>query len=403
MAKFIEEKDIIDSHIKNYVDTVTDFSKYLKGSPTFTTYYNKDMLASSSDIGLKAVHEIIGTESPIRYNKINNFPIYNVNELSVQINTDDEDGTDTDIDGEGIILPDCGIVPLIDDVFVIGYDSRKLVFRIIDVQISSIADKVLYKIEYTFTRWDLSILEQNQISKEFETRFDNLGNDNTSNKVVIEKSIDISIDKLKDKKNELLKRYIRFFYNEDLNTFIVEDGKYMLYDNLLMEFIKKNNLFINKKTFMKNIFIEPLLTMSNSDIFNYENSIFNNIDEDEYRAWSLEPEYLDYSRIDSKFTMFDIYKYRYPDMYQIRHYHDIILDNQLKLDNRVKRYLLFLRDLDGDDGLNNNPTKKENEIKDLTEDILDFKFTTPNEDTYINIPLIMVIINKLIQNLESLN
>lgn len=403
MAKFIEEKEIIDSHIKSYVDTVTDFSKYLKGSPTFTTYYNKDMLASSADIGLSAVHEIVGTESPIRYKKINNFPIYNIGELPVQIDTDDEDGTDTNIEGEGVILPDCGIVPLIDDVFVIGYDSRKLVFRIVDVQISSIADKVLYKIEFAFTRWDLSILEEHQISKEFETRFDNIGKDNTTNKVVIEKTVDINISKLVDKKKELRDRYVRFFYNSDLNTFIVEDGKYMLYDNHLMEFIKRHNLFISKKTFMKNIFIEPLLTMTNSDIFNYERSIFYNIEQDEYRAWSLEPEYLDYTKIDAKFSIFDVYKYQYPNLYQVRHYHDIMLDNELKLDNRVKRYLLFLRDLNGDDGLNNNPTKKENELKDLTEDILDFKFTGPTETNYINIPLVMVIINKLIQNLESLN
>lgn len=403
MAKFIEEKEIINSHIKSYVDTVTDFSKYLKGSPTFTTYYNKDMLASSSDVGLKAVHEIIGAESPIRYNKINNFPIYNIGELPVQIDTDDEDGTDTSIEGEGVILPDCGIVPLIDDVFVISYDSRKLVFRIIDVQISSIADKVLYKIEYAFTRWDLSLLEENQISKEFETRFDNIGRDNTANKVVIEKSVDININKLVEKKDELRERYVRFFYNTDLNTFIVQDGRYMLYDNYLMEFIDRHSLFINKKTFMKNIFIEPLLPMTNNDIFNYERSIFHNIEQDEYKAWSLEPEYLDYTIIDAKFSIFDVFKHQYPNLYQIRHYHDIMLDNQLKLDNRVKRYLLFLRDLNGDEGLNNNPTKKEAELKDLTEDILDFKFTGPTEDNYINIPLIMVIINKLIQNLESLN
>ena len=404
MAKFIEEKEIINNHISSYVDRITDFSKYLSGSPTFTTYYNKDMLASTADIGLNQVHEIVGMESPIRYNKINNFPIYNITALDVDTSTDDDDkGTDTDISGDGIVLPDCGITPLIDDCFVMSYDTRKLVFRVIDVQISSIADKVLYKISYTFTRWDLSILEQNQISKEYETRFSNIGNNTTNSKVIIEKSIDLSIDTLIKFKNELKQKYIKYFYNPKLNTFILKDGTHLVYDNFLMEFIKRNKMFIEKKTFLKNIYIEPLLELSYEEIYEYNDSIFNNIELNEYRAYSDNPEYLDYQVIFKPHSIFDVYKNIYDKVYEIKHYQNSLLTTVLEFDYIVKRYFLFLKALTGDNGLNTNPTLKESELKDLTSDILNYKFTIAAEKEYINVPLIINIIDTLIDNLEVLN
>ena len=77
MARIIEETKIINSHISNYIDTVTDFSKYLEGTPTFSRYYSKDVTASTSDVGLQNVNQNIGNESPLKYNLIRNFPRLN--------------------------------------------------------------------------------------------------------------------------------------------------------------------------------------------------------------------------------------------------------------------------------------------------------------------------------------
>lgn len=401
MAKFIEEKQVLNSHINSYVSKITDFSKYLSGAPTFTTYYNKDLLASTSDVGLSAVHEIVGTESPIRFNKINNFPIYNLSQLEVETETDEEDGTSSDIDGEGVILPDCGITPMIDDCFIISYDNRKLTFRVTDVQISSIADKVLYKISYSFTRWNLSILEQNQISKEYETKFDNIGQNNVNSRVVLEKSIDEKVEQLEEFKNKLKEKYIRYFYDDRLNTFIAQDGSHLLYDNFLMEFIKRNSLFIKRKTFLKNIYIEPLLDISKNSLYEYQDSVFNNIELDEYRAFSDIPEFVSYTKIDEPNSIFDVFKYYYKNLYEIKHFKDNLVTTVLELDYIVRRYFLYLKRLNGDTALNKE--EQESELKDLTQDILDFKFTRATEKEYINVPMIIVIIDKLICKLQVLN
>ena len=417
MAKFLNEKDIVNSHVKDYMDRVTDLSKYINGSPSFVTYYNKDMLASTNDMGLKGVHEIVGMESPIRYNKINDFPIYNITEFQIDIDTDEDDGTNTSIDGEGIILADCGITPMIDDCFYISYDSRKLIFRINDVQISSINDRVLYRISYAYTKWNLDILEENQISKEYDTVFDNIGNKNIEGKVLLEKSISIKISKLTEFKEELKKVYIEYFYNKDLNTFLYDNDEYLIYDNLLMNFIKNNNLFIRKKTFVKNIYIEPLLHMNYKDIKEYKKSIYYNIEKDIYENYDKNPIYFTFDDIvGNENSIFQVFKHSYPNVKRLN-FHSMkienIIDQELEYDYIVRRYFLFLKkELNPEEEYYDSFTR-EQEVNDLYKDILDYKYIDDNFEyegdltflleTYVSIPIIMTIIDKLIKIMQELN
>ena len=146
MAKWIDqEQQILESHITSYIDKVTDFSKYIEGTPTFVTYYAKDIKASTADVTLQGVHELIGNNSPIKYNKIKHYPIYNIEELMPEMNYDEEDGSSTNIEGSAVIIPNAGMKPLEDDFFIIEYDKRKILFQVDNVEIGSIADKVLYK------------------------------------------------------------------------------------------------------------------------------------------------------------------------------------------------------------------------------------------------------------------
>lgn len=401
--KKITEKDVVESHINGYVERITDLSKYISGSPSFTTYYNKDILASSADMGLKGVHEIVGSQSPIKYNKIVNFPIYNIPELNIDIDTDEDDGTITNIEGEGVILSDCGITPMVDDIFVLSYDKRKLAFRVTDVQISSIYDKVLYKISFSYEKWDLSLLDENQISKEYETRYDNIGNSTANGNVIIEKTVSISIEKLKDFYNKLRDKYITLFYNKDLNTFVCEGYDSLLYDNYLMEFIKRGELFIEKKSFNKNIYIEPLLGMNGNKLLDYENTFYYYLEEDEYIDYSEYPKYMEYVDIQDKFSMFQIFKNQYGPTKKILYYDAKIpnfIEKEQPIAYVVARYMIYLNKSSKS---NYDLLSKEKDTRDLIEDILDFKFNSANEENYMNVPMVLGIIKKVINILETLN
>lgn len=69
--------EFVNQVIKHYTDNrVGQFSKYLDTDPIFVTYYAVNMAMSRADIGTDAISDIIGPESPIRYNKILKYPVY---------------------------------------------------------------------------------------------------------------------------------------------------------------------------------------------------------------------------------------------------------------------------------------------------------------------------------------
>jgi hypothetical protein len=58
-------KDILNNNIKKFDKAIEVYSDFLQGVPTFTTYYNKDIVNSDQDSQLETVTEIIGIESII--------------------------------------------------------------------------------------------------------------------------------------------------------------------------------------------------------------------------------------------------------------------------------------------------------------------------------------------------
>lgn len=318
MAKWInEEQHIIDKHITNYVSRITDFSKYLEGTPTFVTYYSKDVAASTADITLQGVHELIGNNSPIKYNKIKHYPIYNIEELTPNLDYDEENGSSTNIEGSAIVIPNAGMKPLEDDFFIIEHDTRNILFQIHQVEMGTIADKTAYKINFFYTSYDSKVLEERQISKTFETLYDNVGPNSAESKIVLEEDYVRIIRKLQDKKEELKKRYITFFYNKDLDCFVIhneEDG--VIYDNLLMRFINNNKLFIDKKTYNKNIYVEPKLKWDSLEDIAYEASIYHSV---EMRSCEKFSTGLMLTNIKEKFCIFDVNKHKYGQAREIDH------------------------------------------------------------------------------------
>lgn len=268
MGKFIEEKAVIETYLDNYVKTTNDFSRFIEGSPNFVTYYSKDIQASTEDITLGGVLEVVGTESPIKFNKIQNFPIYNMEEINPNLELSDDMGLDTTVESTGIILPNT-IKPLPNDYFMVDYLNKKYLFRVSNVETNNINNKVYYRISYYLSNSDVNILEERQLTDSYKVVYENLGKEAKS---VIKESDFLLLDKLDDAYAKYRDFYVKFFYNKNYNTFLFNDR---LYDNLLMKFIASNSLFIKTRTFLKNIKIEPLLKENMEQFFMYEGSLYS--------------------------------------------------------------------------------------------------------------------------------
>ena len=100
MGILINEQKMIDENTFRYEEKIkSPTSRFLDTAPTFVTYYHINMDESTTDEGFSDVKMYIGDKSPIRFNKTENFPIYGLDQIVLQLQ-DDDAGLDSTYESE---------------------------------------------------------------------------------------------------------------------------------------------------------------------------------------------------------------------------------------------------------------------------------------------------------------
>lgn len=211
--------------------------------PTLCTYYNINKDFSSLDPGSKLQMDNIGSDSPIRYNRIYDLMLYGFNRIELQMNNDDFGLEAEKIEGECYILPNT-IIPTEGDYFEVSHikDSTWL-FMVKDVQKDTLDNgsnvyKINYKLEY---------LNNIDIQNKIVYNFRYLDVREGTNIAKIVRCEDYDIAKLMDEKAVMLKGYFEeLFYNKRVQTFIYSDlTEFRVYDPFMIEFLIRNGILDN--------------------------------------------------------------------------------------------------------------------------------------------------------------
>ena len=217
---------------------------FIDTTPVFVTYYHVDIDNTTVDEGFMDVASVIGHRSPIRFNKIENFPLYGMDQIVLNIAEDDQ-GLDTTWDGDGIVLPKT-IKPVPNDFFVIPTLKDYYIFRVTNIQYDTVMPDNYYKIEFKLEYIDSTKLEEieKQVLEEHVCVLENIG---TETNCIIEKSSYQKIKEIENMYAEIKDLYMAMFYNDRHNVFLceIEDGK-LLYDPLQTYFVNIHKLFNSK-------------------------------------------------------------------------------------------------------------------------------------------------------------
>ena len=139
--RFIEQSvALLDERINSPV------ARFIEQTPTFVIYYHINVDESTSDEGFKNVDSVIGNNSPIKYQRIDKFPIYGLDAVVAQLQ-DTEVGLDVSYEGEATILPNT-IKPLPNDYFIIPYVGGEVLFRLTEIGYDNIRPDNFYKIMF---------------------------------------------------------------------------------------------------------------------------------------------------------------------------------------------------------------------------------------------------------------
>lgn len=248
---FIETSDdIIDNSSKLLNDVVNSkFAQFLQGngSPILVTYYHLDDTMSTTESGSHSIDDLIGADSPLRYNKITNFPVCGLKDLIPEKDALDGGLIDLSLDVDITIFPNTikpnGLDYLL---YVFPEDpNTHILFKITDFDFSSIRNNSYYKLSISlkeFNNWDYVYKLESQVIRVYRTNMDRIG---TLDRCMIEDTTYEQIEKLTFVSDYLVREYLDLFYEERYNALIFRNDsliEYPIFDPYLTRFIIQNRI-----------------------------------------------------------------------------------------------------------------------------------------------------------------
>ena len=275
MALFIDEKRMMEDNVFEYEKRLkSPVSRFIDTTPTFVTYYHLNPDATTTDSGFKDVSSIIGFRSPLRFNKIDSFPLYGIEQIVLQIQDVDQ-GLDSSYEGEATIVPG-SIKPLENDFFMIPYLKNPYLFRVTEIMYDTIMPDNYYKIGFKLEYLEEDKVEniENQVYEKYTCVLENIG---TENSCIIELESKKTLDAIDEMYDDMANTYKSIFYNDRHNCFLGEIGcGQFLYDPLQTQFINEHQLF-NKKNNLQCLMLTDQFNDTKRRI-KYERSIYRFIE-----------------------------------------------------------------------------------------------------------------------------
>lgn len=270
MAKIInvEKSKYLNENIQIYESNkVGQYSKFLDKNPIFVTWLHINSAESRSDVGTGGVNSDVGPKSPIRFNKINNLPVYNIPDLKPDVDYA-ENGFDINIDiSDGTLLPNT-IKPSIGDYLIVSLPMAvEICFRVNSFNYNTIQSNDFYQFsaDLKYTGKDLIDKFKYQIVQEYETIFENIGTDDKC--FILTKDVE-KIQSIGKLFTELRESYYENFFDKETGTFSCKNNPEdhtdsWLYDKYIEKFIMDSGIYYTEND-------EHSVILSCADLKTYE-------------------------------------------------------------------------------------------------------------------------------------
>ena len=246
---FLQTSDDIASNVNKVASDVLNskFTQFITGSgtPLLVTYFNIDDTMSTADLGTETPDKMLGEDSPFRFNRIDNLPMYGLRDILPSKEEIDMGLVDMSLDMETFLLPNT-IKPNIGDYFVyrMKYLDTFLTFRVNDFEFTTIKSNGYYKLDISIK----DINDDNTLKKvedkvvgEYTANLDNIG---TQDKCIIENKVSDTLMRFDMITSSLMEQYVDTFWDDKYNSFLYrnEDSGYVSYDPYLKEYLCRTGL-----------------------------------------------------------------------------------------------------------------------------------------------------------------
>ena len=239
MVRFSDDLVDTNSIIGAYLEQgFGDYSGFLNQAPIYIKYFSKNSFESTHDQHLEAVQSVVGVNSSVKYDSIENVPLYAISEFNFDGNNDGY-GDESDITGDALLIPET-VIPKEDDFFIIKYDKVEYLYRIKKVDSNRIKGKSFYRVSFY-----LSDAKESDIEKQVNNQLSIVTDlTNKSNINIILKNNALYLEKILRYIDRIKTNFISLFYVKHLNDFGVFNAtdRMFITDKHLKIFIQEFDL-----------------------------------------------------------------------------------------------------------------------------------------------------------------
>jgi len=267
------EESLITNNIFRFESRLKSMTnRFVEAGAILTTYYNIKENATTVDRGIRDIEQLFGFKSPLRFNKIENFPLYGFGQAN-PTNTDELGIEDINVEGECQILPST-IVPNPNDFFRLNHLKMNAIFQVVDVQYDSMKIEGYYKIRYRLHSTSIEILENldKQSVETYHTDLDSVGSNINP---IIQADDFIRRSQIQQMVNQMIRSYRSMFYNDRHNCFLFhnQDHGARWFDLCGNEFMAKHSI-MNSENTSNVIILHDKIRDSRKELY-YNNSVYN--------------------------------------------------------------------------------------------------------------------------------
>lgn len=278
MGLIFDEESMINGNVFKFEQRLNSHvNKYMDNGMILTTYFSQNENATTVDRGLRDIDQLFGDRSPIRMNKIKNFPLCGFGPTNPE-NSDEQQIEDFNVEGDCTVIPST-IVPKQYDCFIVDHLKMKAVFLVTSVNYDSMKPEGFYKIHYRLhSTSEETLLNLNkQTVATYRVELNALGSDLNP---VIREDRYIERQVVKKVEEELIDNYISLFYNSRHNCFLYyhKQTGIRYFDMCGNEFMAKHNL-MNYEGSSRSIILHNKLNDSQLPLY-YSYSIYRWIERD---------------------------------------------------------------------------------------------------------------------------
>lgn len=283
MGKFIDTS--YTEAINNVTGTITSllnnpYYMWNDKKPTMVTYYHINAEQSSLDESSGMNYSDLGPNCPFRYNEIENFVLYGIDKIALQLQAGEFGLESDEITGDAIVLPGT-IVPYPSDYFIINHANDSWLFRVNDVNKDTLYDgSNIWKLSYRLEHIDDSHL-QDLVVEDYKMIVNNVGTKYTP--ILRSSSYDL-VDSLDHICTTLKQYFVSLYYNERVQTFIfthyLEDH---FYDPYMIEFIIRNKILENG-SHDEYIYVEHKIATIKTFALDYNRTFFKAVEDKDIKA-----------------------------------------------------------------------------------------------------------------------